>query len=148
MITKKPTLIKGDSSFDNRGSLSFINDLNLKDIKRYYLVKNYKSQMIRAWHAHKNEFKIIICIKGSFQVSAVRVTNFKNPSKEMKVYNFFINENKSECVFIPKKFANGLMSLEDKSELIIFSNVLLDKSLKDDYRFKYDYWNPWIILNR
>ena len=146
--SNKPILIKGDSSYDNRGCLSFINDLDLGGIKRFYKVKNFEKRFIRAWHAHKKEYKIIMCIKGSFQVSAVEITNFNKPSKKKKIFNFFLNENKSECVFIPKKYANGLMSFEDNSELIIFSNSTLDESIKDDYRYNYNYWDPWKVDNR
>ena len=37
------------------------------------------------------------------------------------------------------------MSLEENSELLIFSTSSLQESLKDDYRFEAKYWNPWNI---
>ena len=40
------------------------------------------------------------------------------------------------------------MSFEDNSELIIFSNSTLDESIKDDYRYNYNYWDPWKVDNR
>jgi len=70
-----PKLITGNRIFDNRGSLRFSNDLSFKNIKRFYTVHNYNKNFIRAWHGHINEEKYIGCIKGTFQVSAVKIDN-------------------------------------------------------------------------
>ena len=40
------------------------------------------------------------------------------------------------------------MSLQSNSELLIFSTLSLKESIKDDYRYDYDYWDPWKISNR
>lgn len=145
MELDNPTLIKGDSAYDQRGALSFINDLDLINIRRFYTVENYQTNFVRAWHAHKKEQKIFICINGAVHVSAVKVDNFKNPSKDKKIFDFFLNEKKMQCVFIPKGFANGFMSLTNKVKLLIFSDSSLQDSLDDDYRFPYDYWDNWNI---
>ena len=143
-----PKLIKGDAVYDNRGSLEFINDLDLINTKRFYIVENFQKNFIRAWHAHKKEEKIIICIQGSAQISAVRVDNFDKPSKEIIVNNFYLSEKKTECIFIPHGFANGFMSLKDNTKLLIFSNSTLKESTNDDFRYPYDYWNCWDIKFR
>jgi len=140
-----PKLISGRRIYDNRGSLRFSNDLKFKGIKRFYMVHNYNKNFIRAWHGHLKEEKFIGCIKGTFQVSAVKLDNIKDPNKKNRVYNFFLNQSDSNFVYIPKGFANGSMSLEENSELLIFSTSSLSESLKDDFRFEAKYWNPWNI---
>ena len=40
------------------------------------------------------------------------------------------------------------MSLEDNSELLIFSTSSVEESLKDDIRYDVKYWNPWKISQR
>ena len=144
----KPKLINGNRIYDNRGSLRFSNELNFKNIKRFYIVHNYRKNFIRAWHGHLKEEKYIGCIKGTFQVSAVKIDNIKNPNKKNKVFNFFLNKSDSNFIHIPKRYANGLMSLEANSELLIFSTSSLKESLKDDFRYDANYWNPWKIENR
>ena len=57
-------------------------------------------------------------------------------------------ESDSNFVHISKGFANGSMSLEANSELLIFSNSSIKESLKDDIRYDAEYWNPWIISSR
>ena len=85
----EPKLISGRRIYDNRGSLRFSNDLKFKGIKRFYMVHNYNKNFIRAWHGHLKEEKFIGCIKGTFQVSAVKLDDIKKPNKKNKVYNFF-----------------------------------------------------------
>ena len=68
----EPQLIKGNRVFDNRGSVRFCNDINFKDIKRFYTVHNYNKNFIRAWHGHLKEEKYIFSIRGTFQISEVK----------------------------------------------------------------------------
>ena len=144
----KPSLIIGNRPYDNRGSVQFNNELNFKNIKRFYIVQNFSKNFVRAWHGHLKEEKYITSIKGSFQISAVKIDNIKLPNKKNKVYNFFINENDNKFVHIPKGYANGMMSLEENSRVLIFSSSSLKESLKDDYRYDPQYWNPWKINER
>jgi dTDP-4-dehydrorhamnose 3,5-epimerase len=144
----EPQLIKGNRVFDNRGSVRFCNDINFKDIKRFYTVHNYNKNFIRAWHGHLKEEKYIGCIRGTFQISAVKIDNVKKPNKKNKIFSFFLNQSDNNFIHIPKEYANGSMSLEKDSELLIFSTSSLKESLNDDIRYKADYWNPWNIIQR
>ena len=72
----------------------------------------------------------------------------KDPNKKNKVFSFIINQSNSNFIHIPKGFANGSMSLEDNSELLIFSTSTVQESLRDDYRYDYLHWNPWKINQR
>ena len=144
----EPKLITGNRIFDNRGSVRFNNNLIFKDVKRFYTVHNYQKNFIRAWHGHFKEEKFIGCIKGTFQISAVKIENKKKPNKKNKIFTYYLNQSNNDFVYIPKGFANGSMSLEDNSELLIFSTSTIQDSLKDDYRFSPKYWNPWRINER
>lgn len=144
----EPRLVIGNRIYDNRGSLRFSNDLEFKKIKRFYTVHNYNKNFVRAWHGHLNEEKYIGCIKGTFQISAVKIDNIKKPNKKNKIHNFFLNESNNNFVHIPKGYANGSMSLEENCELLIFSTSSINESLKDDIRYNSEYWNPWKINHR
>lgn len=144
----EPKIISGNRIYDNRGSVRFNNNLEFKNLKRFYTVHNYSKNFIRAWHGHLKEEKFIGCIKGTFQVSAVKINNKKKPNKKNKVYTFILNHTNNDFIHIPKGFANGSMSLEDDSELLIFSTTSVKDSLNDDIRYNYNYWNPWIISQR
>ena len=113
-----------------------------------YIVHNYSNNFVRAWHGHLREEKYITCIKGTFQISAVKLDNVKNPNKKNKIHTFYLNENDNKFLNIPKKYANGTMSLEKNSKILIFSTSSLSESLRDDYRYDSKYWDPWIINER
>lgn len=147
-IRSKPILIKGDTIFDNRGSVKFCNKITLHEIRRFYIINNYNKNFIRAWHGHFKEAKYITCIKGAFQVSCVKLTDKKKPSRKESVQTWYLSERKKEILYIPPKYANGTMSLIDNSELLVLSNSSLKESIKDDYRYPVDYWNPWVIKFR
>lgn len=148
IFNMEPKLINGNRIFDNRGSVRFNNDLNFKNIKRFYTVHNYVKNFIRAWHGHLHEEKFIGCLKGTFQISAVKIDDVKKPNKKNNIHNFFLNHSNSNFIHIPKGFANGSMSLEDNSELLIFSTSSVKESLDDDIRYDSKYWNPWKISER
>ena len=144
----KPKLINGNRIYDNRGSVRFNNELNFKNIKRFYTVHNYTNNFVRAWHGHMQEEKYIGCIRGTFQISLVKIDKIKKPNKKNKVISFFLNESTNNFVYVPKGYANGSMSLEKNSELLIFSTASIQESLKDDIRYDSKYWNPWKIEHR
>lgn len=139
----EPILFETGISYDDRGYLEFSNELSLKGIERYYIINNYNSDFIRAWHAHKKEIKIFKCISGAFQISVVKIDNFKKPSKHLKVSTWFLSSRKSDVLFLPAGYANGTKSLEQNSSLLVLSNLKLRDSIKDDYRFRFNYWGPW-----
>ena len=128
-----PKIIEGNRIFDNRGSVQFNNDLKFQKIKRFYVVHNYSKNFVRAWHGHLKEEKYISCTKGTFQKSAVQLDNIKKPGKKNKIFSFILNENDNKFVHIPKGYANGTMSFEDNSKLLIFSTSDLNESINDDY---------------
>jgi len=141
-------LIKGGLAVDDRGSVSFVNDFHFQDVKRFYIVENHRQGFIRAWHAHKNEGKYVMVIKGSAIVAAVEIDNWDNPSKDLPVSRFVLSEKSPSILFIPKGHANGFLSLSVNLKIMFLSTSTLEDSLKDDYRFEAHYWDPWKIEER
>ena len=109
-------------------------------IKRFYLVENKQKNFIRAWHGHKVEAKYIFCIRGKAKISAVKINNFKKPSKKSKVYSWILDSKTPNVVYVPPGYANGSKSLTKDMKLVVLSTTKLNKSLKDDYRFPKEYW--------
>ena len=136
----KPTIFKGGVSEDYRGSVSYNNNLILNKIKRFYIVKNKKKNFIRAWHGHKIEAKYIMCIEGRAKIAAVKVNNFKNPSKNSKPFYFNLDSKRPDIIFIPPGFANGSKSVTKNMKLYILSTTTLKQSLRDDFRFPTNFW--------
>ncbi len=140
--------INGGLAVDDRGTVSFVNDFNFEGVKRFYIVENHKQGFVRAWHAHKKEAKYVMVVKGSAIIGAVKIDNWENPSKDLKVNRFVLSEKNPSVLFIPAGFANGFMSLTDGAKLIFYSTSLLEESKGDDFRFDSRYWDPWEIEER
>lgn len=148
MEEKNPILTKGGLSVDDRGTVSFVNDFDFKNVKRFYVVENHKQGFIRAWHGHKNESKYVFVVKGSAVVAAVKIDNWENPSKNLQINRFVLSEKTPSILFIPAGYANGFMSLSEDAKLIFYSTSELKDSLNDDIRFDAHYWDVWKVEER
>lgn len=146
----KPTVIEAGLAIDDRGSLTFANDFNFSDVKRFYMVENVSTDVIRAWHGHQREGKYVLVVKGSAIVAAVRMDDIISPSKDNEVNRYVFSEKKPQILFIPPGYANGFKALEPNTKVIFFSTSTLKESKDDDYRFPADYWGSkvWEIENR
>ena len=144
----QPTLIKGGKAVDDRGSLGFVNDFLLSNFTRFYTVENHEQGFIRAWHGHMKESKAVIAIKGTILVGAVPMTETKNPDKSQPVSRYVLSSDTPSVLVIPAGFANGFKTLSKDAIVLFLSSSSLEDSKGDDFRFPFDYWDPWTIEPR
>jgi dTDP-4-dehydrorhamnose 3,5-epimerase len=140
--------IPGGKAFDDRGSLSFINDLDLTMFKRFYIVENHSKGFVRAWHGHKKEAKAVVVVSGAALVAAVKVDNWDSPSKNLQIERVVLSAEKPGALLIPAGYANGFMTLTESAKVMFFSTSSLEESAGDDFRFDARLWNPWNIEER
>jgi len=125
---------------DDRGSLFHINNFDMSVIKRLYIIENEASRPTRAWHGHRTESKWFYVIKGSFKIGIVKPDNWENPSPDLKVESILLKENDHKIIHIPAGYANGFISLEKGSKLLIFSDTEVAKSNDDNIKFDMNTW--------
>lgn len=130
-----PQLIEGGSFEDHRGRLDFVNDFDAAPIKRVYFSTNANTEFIRAWQGHKIESRWFMCVKGSFKVKLIKIEDYENPPVAPDIYEFILDEDKPNILYIPNSFVNGFQSLKDDSKLLIMSNFGLGENPNDDFRF-------------
>lgn len=140
---EKPLIIHGGTFSDERGSMRFVNDFHLEDVRRFYFIKHTDTSIIRAWQGHQFEKKYFYPISGSFVVAWVKIDNFNKPSKNLISEYHILSAENSEIISIPKGYANGLKALEDNSEIMVFSDMDLEKSVNEKIRFPADWWLDW-----
>ena len=145
---KKPFIINGDLSADDRGELMFVNQFNMELVKRFYVVSNHKQGFIRAWHAHKFESKYVFIVYGTALISTVQIDDWNNPSSDLAIDKFVLTAKKPSILYIPNGYANGFKTLSTDTKIIFFSTSTLKDSIDDDYRFDAYKWNPWEIVER
>ena len=137
-----PLLLNVGISEDHRGSVEFYNELELDYYKRFYIVSNPIEGTVRAWHGHKIEEKLIKVLKGEFLICLVKIDNWDQPSKNLEILKYKLNEN-SGLLYVPSGYANGAINLNSDNKIMYFSSLVLEDSINDDYRFDSKYWNPW-----
>ena len=136
-------LIKGDRYVDERGIVSFINDFDLREVRRFYSIKHPNKKIIRAWQGHKKESKWFYCSKGRFLINAVKIDDWVDPSPNLTCQTFLLDEKSDQVLFIPAGHANGLKALENNSKILVFSNLTLQEAKNDNYRFNVTTWYDW-----
>jgi dTDP-4-dehydrorhamnose 3,5-epimerase len=137
---KYPKLIKGGIHTDDRGQISFVNDMKFDSITRFYIINNSINHPVRAWQGHKIDNKYFYCVKGIVKVHYVKVDNWELPSRDLKVESVILSEDESAIFHIPEGYANAIQSLEEGSKLVSFSTLPLDRTAEDDVRFQSDTW--------
>ncbi len=153
-MINKPYIISGGIHSDERGQLTFLNDFDMSEIKRFYIISNSHSQItnnkslvtnnqIRAWQGHKIEQKYFYVNQGSFLIAAVKIDDWDNPSKDLIPSTFTLNAKKPQILYIPPGYANGVKPMDPDSMLTIYSNLNLSESIADDYRFDKGLWMDW-----
>ncbi len=150
MSASEPRIIEGQIAVDDRGSLTFSNAFDFLGVKRFYMIENHSTSVIRAWHGHMKESKFMLPVSGSAIIGAVKLDDKEKPSKSNPVNRFVLSAKKPSLLFIPAGYANGFRFLECGTKLMIFSTSSLDESKGDDYRFPHDYWGEeiWSVINR
>lgn len=147
-MSGKLEYIEGGIAIDERGQIQFCNNFNMKDIRRFYIISNHQTPFIRAWHGHKKETKYAFVAVGAALIAAVKIDNWEHPDKSSVVHRHILSENKPGILKIPAGFAHGFKTLTPDTKVMFFSTLTLEDSLNDDYRYEFDYWNPWEIKPR
>ena len=129
-------IISGGLSVDDRGSVTFVNDFNFSDVKRFYVVENHRAGFIRAWHGHEKEGKYVFVVKGTALIGTVDM-NSESPKK------YILSDRSPKILYIPPGYANGFKTLEEDTRIIFYSTSTLQDSLGDDIRFPFDRWDIW-----
>lgn len=136
-------VIEGGIFIDNRGKITHVNDLDMTEVKRFYIIHHDNTEVVRAWHAHQHEKKWFYCLKGSFTTAFVKIDNWENPSSDLKPEIFKLSDKESKIICIPEGYANGIKANEPDSILMVFSNKILSEAVNDSWRYDKDMWMNW-----
>lgn len=136
----KPYIIAGEKIEDIRGSLSFVNGFDFANIKRFYILENSKEHPERGWIAHKEDIKHFYCLKGAFEIYYVKVDDFENPSKNLKIQKSILDENCHNLLVVPNGFATLLKSIREGSQLLNFSPLTLIETSNETVRYDLNMW--------
>lgn len=139
-MDKKPQLIKGGSHTDERGTISFMNDFDMAEVKRFYCIKHHDTLTIRGWRGHQIEQRWFWVAKGAFEVSLVKIDNWEKPDPLLPQNHFKLMAEENSVLHIPAGYASCLQAIVADSEMIIFADYGIDHARNDDYLFSPNYF--------
>ena len=87
-------------------------------------------------------------VEGAAIVCAVHIDDWDTPNRDAAVDRHVLSSSQPAILFIPAGYANGFMSLTNRTQLLFFSTASLDESRSDDVRYDARYWNPWEVVER
>jgi dTDP-4-dehydrorhamnose 3,5-epimerase len=136
----KPEIIQGGTHNDARGKLTFFNDFNLKEVKRFYVIEHPDIEVVRAWQGHKIEQKWFYVLGGSFKVILLQPDHWEDPSETLPLNEFILKAADNQVLHIPGGFVNGFKALESNSKMMVFSDFSIEEAGSDDWRFEKEKW--------
>lgn len=131
--------IIGNTFVDERGKLSFNNQLDLSEVKRMYVIENADLSVERAWQGHRIEKRWFIALKGTFLIKLVKIDNFECPSVCLEVRHFQLESETLDALLVEAGYASSIQALETDSKLVVFSNYQLGE-VEDNYKFNRGQW--------
>jgi dTDP-4-dehydrorhamnose 3,5-epimerase-like enzyme len=148
----KPAILDIPLNIDDRGYVyCAMDNLGLEGIKRTYVVENFARGQIRAWHGHEVGATYIHVISGASKIAALNLLSYymnstMNPM-EYKIHT--LSARKPQLFYIPPGWANGHMSLEEGTKLLVYSTLSFEEVKSDDKRLPaYVLKNIWEVQAR
>lgn len=148
MTPLQPRLLAANVSHDDRGRVYFANDFDLRECRRMYIVENFATGTVRAWHAHQHERKWVMALSGAALACCVAIDDWDSPSPNAEVHRFTLDAAHPQLLAIPAGYGNGAMALLADTKLLYFSDASLDESMQDDHRYPARHWDPWHVSER
>lgn len=137
---KQITSIQGGVAKDIRGQIRFVNEFDMTQVKRFYIINNINTELIRGWRAHRIEQRWFYVLSGGFTVNIIKIDDWENPDQYLSIRQENLLANEMKVLHIPAGYGTAFKALEPESEILVYSDYPVSHSSKDDYTWKLDYF--------
>lgn len=125
---------------DERGYLMEVLRSDWKDIfpgfGQAYVSLNYPG-IIRAWHYHRKQYDVFVCIAGMIKVPLYDARESSPTKGQIEVH--VIGEHNPLAVLIPPGVYHGYQTIGTQPSLLLnFPSLPYDRENPDEYRVPYD----------
>ena len=132
--------ISGGIAKDERGQIRFVNGFDMNLVKRFYIIKNEDTELIRGWRAHRIEQRWYYVLSGSFEMNLVKIDDWDNPSVNLAIERHILSSDNMEVLHIPAGYGTAFKALSPNSEIMVFADYNLEHAKLDDYTWSSDYF--------
>src|SRR5690606_10310865 len=131
-------IIKGGVARDNRGQIRFVNDFDMSEVKRFYIIKNADTKFVRGWRAHRIEQRWFYVLTGAFEFNIIKIDDWQRPSIDLPIEKMTISAEDMEIFHVPEGYGTAIKAIEANSELLVFADYGIDHANQDDYTWSLD----------
>lgn len=139
MTSNQLPITVGNRHNDERGIITFNNEFDASEIKRIYTIENHSIDFVRGWQGHKIEQRWFASMNGKFKISVIEVDNFENPSQDLTIQQYILDDESLTYLHIPAGHLTAIQALQEESKLLVLADYALGE-VKDEYRFPIDYF--------
>lgn len=132
--------IQGGIAQDERGQIRFVNDFDMTEVKRFYIIQNKDIDLVRGWRGHRIEQRWFYVLSGSFSFDLVQIDDWTQPTKELSVENRVMSSDDHTVLYIPAGYATAIRALEKESELLVYSDYPVSHASEDNHVYPLDYF--------
>lgn len=137
---KEISTIQGGVAKDQRGQIRYVNDFDMSVVKRFYIIKNADTNLIRGWRAHRVEQRWFYTLSGSFSIDIVAINNWIEPNPDSPILNLKLDSKDMSVLHVPKGYGTSFRALEGNSEVLVYADYPLSHAPMDDYTWPIDYF--------
>ncbi|MCY4780756.1 WxcM-like domain-containing protein [Sphingobacterium sp. UT-1RO-CII-1] len=134
------SFIKGGAAADHRGEIRFVNDFDMTNVKRFYIITNADTELVRGWRAHRIEERWFYVLSGAFVVDIVKIDDWEKASRDLPVEQEIMRASEQRVLHVPIGHGLAWRALEPNSELLVFANSKIEDAKLDDYTYSVDYF--------
>lgn len=131
--------LKGKKHEDERGTITFNNEFDASEIKRIYTIENHSPNFVRGWQGHKIEQRWFACMKGEFEISVIELDDFKNPSEDVTISKYILEDKELTYLHIPAGCITAVQAKTGGSKLLVLADYESGE-IQDEYRFPLEYF--------
>ena len=145
MNNLQPHVISGGIFSDERGTVGFVNDFVMRDVRRFYIIGFSAAGAVRAWIGHRHERKWFAAAAGRIALVVRPLEAFDDPSPAPADV-FRLDEAAPSVVAVPSGHAVGMKALSPHARLLVYSDKTLEEAKGDDIRFDMNRGFDWETL--
>ncbi|GHE38967.1 WxcM-like domain-containing protein [Sphingobacterium griseoflavum] len=136
-------ILHGGKAQDHRGQIRFVNDFDMSNVKRFYIIKNTDTKLVRGWRGHRIEQRWFYVLSGSFTIDLVKIDDWDMASRDLPVDRKLLNSTEQQLLHVPDGYATAVQANEENSELLVFADYGVEHASFDDYT-----WSTTHFINR
>lgn len=134
-------VIKGASYTDDRGTLQFVNDFDMGQVKRFYIITHKDITTRRGWRGHQIEQRWFYVTEGAFEIELVKIDDWTKPNPDLKIELYQLRAQNNEVLHVPTGYGTRIRAISENSKVMLFADYGNEHAKLDDHLWPLDYFN-------